>query len=257
MVKSQTMKTRQFIFESLKTHLKARQLTYLHVAQQLAISEQTVKRLFVQQDCSIERLEELCELVQLDLRDLIKSSPRTNVFIQQLSLEQEQELAQNKKLLMVAVCSMALWRFEDMLQYLHLTEQECENWLRQLDKMGFLSLLPHNRIRLHVAREFSWIIDGPIMRMVKGMAGEYFNHLFEDEGEILKIINVRVSPQAAIKLKARLEQVAQEYSDQVAIDAPLPLLKRPPLSICIAARRWVPEPLRELMAQEDKPSITP
>ncbi len=84
--------------------------------------------------------------------------------------------------------------------------------------------------------------------MVKGMAGHYFEHNFEGEGEILKIINVRLSSQSAHRLKARLEQVAQEYADQVAIDANLPLRERPPLSICIAARRWVPESLRELMA---------
>ena len=59
---------------------------------------------------------------------------------------------------------------------------------------------------------------------------------------------MRLSLQSAHKLKARLEQVAQEYADQVPLDAKLPLIERPPLSICIAARRWVPEQLRELLA---------
>jgi hypothetical protein len=36
------MKTRQFIFNMLRSHLKARNLTYLHIAEELAISEQTV-----------------------------------------------------------------------------------------------------------------------------------------------------------------------------------------------------------------------
>lgn len=242
------MKARQFIFESLRSHLKARQLTYKHIALDLGVSEQTVKRIFVQQDCSLERLEEICELVQLDMRDLVRSSPRPRKFIQHLSLQQEAQLVHNKKLLMVAICTMSLWTREDMLEHLQLSEPECEDLLRQLDKMGFLDLMPGNRLRLRVARDFSWIVDGPIMRMVKGMAGHYFDHLFDGDGEILKIINVRLSPGSAHKLKARLEQVAQEYADQVAVDANLPLHDRPPLSICIAVRRWVPEPLRELMA---------
>jgi DNA-binding Xre family transcriptional regulator len=242
------MKTRQFIFDSLRSHLKARHLTYRHIAEKLGVSEQTVKRLFVQQDCSIERLEDICDLLQLDLRDLVKSSPRPRKFLQQLSLKQEELLAQNPKLLMVAVCSMSLWTFQDMCQHLNIPETETAALLRQLDKMGFLDLMPGNRYRLHVAREFSWIVGGPIMHMVRNMADDYFNHLFEGEGEIIKVINIRVSRRAAIRLRARLEQIAQEYADQVAIDATLPLLERPPLSICIAARRWVPEPLQAFMS---------
>ncbi len=250
------MLPRQYIFESLKAHLKARNLTYQDTALALGVSEQTVKRIFIQQDCSLERLEEICDLIQLDLRDLVQSSPRQRKNIQQLTYPQEAELAQNKKLLMVAVCTMSLWPHEDMLQHLQLSPLECEALLRQLDKMGFLDLMPGNRIRLRVAREFAWIVDGPIMRMVKSMAGDYFDHLFEGEGEILKIINVRMSRPSAKKFRARLEKIAEEYADQVAIDAHLPLMERPPLSICIAARRWVPAPLKALMGPRTPQSAT-
>lgn len=244
------MKTRQFIFDSLRAHLKARKLTYRDIAQNLGVSEQTIKRLFLQQDCSIERLEKICELMQLDLRELVKSSPRPRKFIQQLSLPQEDQLAQNHKLLMVAVCTMSLWTFEDMVQHLHIPDVEIKSLLHQLDKMAFLDLLPRNRYYLRVAREFSWIVDGPIMRMVKNMASDYFDHFFDGDGEILKVVNVRVSRHAASRLRTRLEQIAQEYADQVTIDAKLPLHERPPLSICIAARRWLPEQLQALMSSK-------
>lgn len=241
------MKTRQFIIEALRAHIKARNMTYDQVAREISVSAQTVKRMFQHQDCTLERLEEICDLLQLDLRDLIRSSPRRPKFIQHLTRQQEEQFAQNKKLLMVAVCAMSLWNFEDMVRYLHMPATESERLLRQLDQMGFLDLLPGNRYRLRVARDFAWIVDGPIMRMVKSMAGDYFNHVFEGEGEILRVINVRISRAAAIKLRTRLELIAQEYADQVAVDANLPLHERPPLSICIAARRWVPHPLQVLM----------
>jgi DNA-binding Xre family transcriptional regulator len=247
---SHQMKTRQFIFNSLRAHLKARKLTYRDIAQELGLSEQTMKRLFLHQDCSIERLEKICDLMQLDLRELVKSSPRPRKFIQQLTLSQEDQLAQNHKLLMVAVCAMSLWTVDDMVQHLYIPDIEIKNLLHQLDKMAFLDLLPSNRYHLRVAREFAWIVDGPIMRMVKNMAGDYFNHFFDGDGEILKVINVRVSRPAASRLRARLEQIAQEYADQVNIDAHLPLHERPPLSICIAARRWLPEQLQALMSSK-------
>lgn len=90
------------------------------------------------------------------------------------------------------------------------------------------------------------------MRLVKGVSDDFFNHRFEAPGEVLKIINVRVSPRARESLKARLELIAQEYADQVVADSHLPLSERAPLSICIAVRTWVPEFLRDLLRPESK-----
>jgi hypothetical protein len=50
-------------------------------------------------------------------------------------------------------------------------------------------------------------------------------------GEILKIINTRVSRKAQEQLKARQEQIALEYEDQARADAHLSLEERPPLSV--------------------------
>lgn len=57
------MKTRQFILGSLRVHLKAQQLTYKDTAQSLEVSEQTEKRMVVQQNCSLERLERIGPLI--------------------------------------------------------------------------------------------------------------------------------------------------------------------------------------------------
>jgi hypothetical protein len=88
------------------------------------------------------------------------------------------------------------------------------------------------------------------MRLVKSVSDDFFNHRFEAPGEVLKIINVRVSPQGQERLKLRLEQIAQEYADQVAVDSHLPLHARPVLSVCIATRRWVPAFLRDMLRSE-------
>ena len=241
------MQTRNFIFETIKAHLRARGITYKDLSKELGISEQTIKRIFATCDCSLERLEGICALLHIELRDLIKTSPRPKKLIERLTYDQEIEFAQNKNLLMVAICTMGLWSYQDMLDHLTLSVKECVLLLNRLDEIGFIELRAHQRYRLLVAREFSWIVDGPIMRMVKGMAGDYFNHLFDGEGELLKIINVRISPQSRKKLKSKLELIAQEYADQVSADAHLPLHDRPPLSICIAARTWVPQALEDLM----------
>jgi DNA-binding Xre family transcriptional regulator len=242
--------SRTFIFDSLRAHLKARNLTYKLLAEGIGVSEPTIKRIFSSNDCSIERLDEICMFLHIELPDLVKSTPKKRRLIEQLSRKQEVELAANKKLLMVAICVMGLWSFEDMLSHLTISKMECIALLQRLDKIGFIEMHSNNQYRLLVAKDFTWIVDGPIMRLVKGVSDDFFNHRFEAPGEVLKIINVRVSPKVRESLKARLEQIAQEYADQVVSDSNLPLNERPPLSICIAVRSWVPEFLRDLMLIE-------
>ncbi len=149
--------SRVFLFDSLRAHLKARGLTYSQVAEGLDVSEVTIKRIFASNDCSIERLEQMCEFLQLELKDLVKRTPKRRQLIEHLTAKQEEELASNKKLLMVAVCVMALWTFDDMCAYLRMTNVECVRLLNRLDALGFIEVRPKHQYRLLVARDFSWI----------------------------------------------------------------------------------------------------
>jgi DNA-binding Xre family transcriptional regulator len=244
--------SRIFLFDSLRAHLKARDLTYRQLAEGIGVAEVTIKRIFASNDCSIERLDEICAFLQLELKDLIKRTPKRRELIERLTVEQERELASNKKLLMVAVCVMGLWAFNDMLSHLSISRYECVKLLNRLDEIGFIEMHSRQQYKLLVARDFSWIQGGPIMSLVKGFSSDYFDHHFQGDGEVLKIINVRVSPEVRESLKAKLEQIAQQYADQVVVDSHLPLDERPPLSICIAVRSWVPEFLRDLMRIESE-----
>lgn len=89
--------------------------------------------------------------------------------------------------------------------------------------------------------------------MVSSVSDGFFNDAFEGDDEIVKIMNMRVSRKAQEQLKARLEQIALEYEDQARADSYLPLEDRPPLSVCIAVRTWVPKFMRNLYRLEASP----
>lgn len=239
--------SRIYIFAALKSHLKAQKITYAALAVKLNLAEASVKRMFALSDCSLERLDEICSVLGISLTEVIRSTPRPRNLVTQLTFEQEAELVHNRALLMCAICTMSLWSFDDIVAHSKLSEADIFKLLRRLEQIGFLELHPANRYKLLVARDFSWILGGPIMKMIKGMADEFFDHDFDGVGELIKIINVRISPESAVQFKRRLEQLAEEYGSQVAADAHLPLEVRSPLSICIAVRRWVPDLLLPLL----------
>jgi DNA-binding Xre family transcriptional regulator len=244
--------SKTYIIDALRLHLKARNITYKELGQAIGLSEPSIKRLFTGGDCGLDRLEQICQYLHLEFSDLFKTTPRKRKLIARLSLAQEQEFANDKKLLMVAVCALNHWPVADIYKHLQFTRSQVQALLKRLDDMGFLEVQASDRYRLLVASSFGWISGGPIMQMVQSVSDDFFNDGFEGNGELLRIMNMRVSRKAQEQLKARLEQIALEYEDQARADAHLPLEERPPLSVCIAVRTWVPKFMRDLYKLEPR-----
>jgi len=62
------------IVETLKKVLKARGMTYADLAQALRVSTPTVKRQFSQRTFTLERLEEVLRVLELDFYELARMS---------------------------------------------------------------------------------------------------------------------------------------------------------------------------------------
>jgi DNA-binding Xre family transcriptional regulator len=229
-----------FVFDGLKMHLKARGMTYADVASSLKISEATVKRIFATRNCTLERLDSICELVQVEMAELARGTPRESRLLNQLSPGQEEELASEPALLLVAVCALQQLRVDEIVELFRLDEAQCVKLLLRLERIGFLELHENNRIRLRVARTFAWIPDGPIMRYVKAQAGDFFQHSFGAPGEVMRMISVRVSSGSQVALLRQVEQLAREYAEQHSADARLPLAQRNHVTLLIAVRSWEP-----------------
>ncbi len=242
--------SKTYIIDALRLHLKARNMTYKELAHAIDLSEVSVKRLFAGGDCGLDRLEKICQYLHLEFSDLFKTTPRKRKLITRLSLVQEQEFAKDQKLLMVAVCALNHWPVADIHKHLQFTRSQVQELLKRLDDMGFLEMHASDRYRLLVASSLGRLSGGPIMQMVQSVSDDFFNDRFEGNGEILRIMNMRVSRKAQEQFKERLEQIALEYEDQARADAHLPLEERPPLSVCIAVRTWIPQFMTDLYRLE-------
>jgi DNA-binding Xre family transcriptional regulator len=245
--------TTTFLFEALKAHLRSRSLTYAELASGLGVSEGTVKRIFSRKRCSTAQLDDICAFLQLELPDLVRTLPRPRRLLERLTWEQEEEVTGDTLLFVVAVCALHLLRVDEMLQYYEMSEAECVSKLLALERIGFLELHPGNRYRLLVARTFRWIPDGPIARLAKREMTDFFDHSFDQPGELLQVLNVRVSDASRTSLLSRLQQVAEAYNEQHVADAGLPLAERHPVSVWLAVRAWEPRMFKALRRKGSGP----
>lgn len=227
------------LLQTLKQCLKAQGKTYVDVAQALGLSEASVKRMFSEQHFSLERLDQVCDMLGMEISDLVKQMDASQARIEQLSHRQESEIVQDVSLILVTVCVFNHWTMKNITQYFTLSEEECVLKLLKLDKIGIIELLPQNRIKLLISPNFSWIENGPFERFFREHVGqEYFNSNFHGEHRCLRVLNGALSNASAAEFQRKLLRLAHEFGEIAREESTLPIESRNGVTLVMAMRNW-------------------
>ncbi|MFZ6767106.1 transcriptional regulator [Undibacterium sp. Di26W] len=232
------------ILNSIKFQLKQQGKTYRDVALALDLSEASIKRLLSVENgasMSVERLAQLCHFLGFSLMEITQEANASNARIHTLSVAQEKELVSDSKLLLVAVCAINHWQFEDILRVYQISETECLSKLLRLDKLQLISVLPGNRIRLNVARDFDWLVHGPIREYFResGMP-DFLKAAFHQENESMYFLHGMLTEPAMQKFHAELRQLKQSFAELHTESLASPLKKRCGTGLLMAMREWEP-----------------
>lgn len=235
------------LVDALKRQLKAKGITYAELGQRIGLSEPSIKRMFASRNFTLERLEQVLTVLELDLAQLALSASDAPLLISQLTHAQELEITSDVKLLLVAVLALNQVPVEEVIAGFRISAAEATACLLKLDKIGFLLLKPNNKVKLLVSRTFSWIPDGPIQSWFRDEAFvDYFDSRFDGRHEVLRLVSVMLSEQSMRGLQERLQQVADEFSLQHQDDARLPYDQRRAVTFMLAARPWMPKAFQAL-----------
>ena len=230
--------TRELV-STLKSALKSQGKTYADVAGELELTEASVKRIFSQQNFSLERLDRVCHMLGMEISDLVQMMNERRQQLQQLTWEQEQQLTGDVTLALVAVCVLNRWTLDEIVDYYHISKNECVRHLARLDRLKLIELLPKNRIRLLVAPNFSWIENGPIQQFFQKKIGqEFFHTRFNREDECLVVLNGMLSSQSNAEMQRKLRRLAREFDALNNDDAALELEQRQGATLVLALRDW-------------------
>lgn len=238
LLRNSMAQTRELI-KTLKLALKAQGKTYADVGAELGLTEASVKRLFSKQSFTLERLDQVCRLLDMEIADLVQLMNEQQQKLQQLSVEQETEITGDVMLTLIAVCVLNRWTMEDILSFYRISETECVRHLARLDRLKVIELLPGNRIRLLVAPNFSWRENGPIQLFFqKKISQEFFNTRFSGDDECLIVLNGMLSTQSNAEFQRKLKRLAREFDLLNNDDAALGLEQRHGTTLVLAMRGW-------------------
>lgn len=228
------------LIQVLKQSLKAHGRTYADVARHLQLSEASVKRMFADQHISLQRLDDVCQLIDMEISDLVQIlNEQFAGQLSQLTLEQEKEIVGDLELLVIAVCVLNRWSLKEILSFYEINELKCVQHLAKLDRLKMIDLLPKNRIKLRVAPNFKWREDGPIQRffMTKLLA-DFFSSRFAHEDESLLVLNGMLSESSNAVFQRKLVALAREFDELNTADTGLPFKERQGTTAVLALRPW-------------------
>jgi transcriptional regulator with XRE-family HTH domain len=237
---------------ALKAELKTAGITYADLAEHLGMAESSIKRMFSQADMPLSRIDEVLRVLNLDFAELARRVADQQPLRRELSLEQEQAVVADRKLLLMAICCLSQWSAEQIVATYAFTEAEAVARLAQLDRLGIIELKPLNRYRPLVSKTFRWRPDGPVMRYFRAhVAGDFFGGDFADEGELLMLVHGQIGRSLAAAFNERLARVAQDFAQQHLTDHRLPADQKRAYTLVIGMRSWLFSAFRDLKRQPD------
>jgi transcriptional regulator with XRE-family HTH domain len=235
------------LISTIKRQLKSQGMTYRNVAGSLKISEPSVKRMFASGRFTVDRLVQISNLLGYTLAELSKEAQAGQLRLSTLTEKQERDVVSDPKLLMIAVCALNHWTMAEIVESYRVTNSECIKYLLRLDKLRIIDLLPGNRIRINVSRDFDWLPYGPIKHYFQNHGqGDFLKSQFDLEDEALAFVHGMFTDQALAQMLAELRQLRKKFAELHEESLSAPLSKRSGVGLLLATRRWEPIEFKKL-----------
>ncbi len=168
-------------FARIKYALKARKMTYGDLAKALGLSEPTVKRLFIEQDCKLSRLVEICQVLEIEPTDILGDGGEQSAVPKPLPLVVENQLAKNKPLFYLLLLLMNKYDAKDIMGIYDLSTNDMYQYLRVLEKLELLELGEELTFKLTFHQPVLWRKNGgPLHAIIRNLNLQFAASIIND-----------------------------------------------------------------------------
>lgn len=239
---------------ALKAELKAARMSYAQLAPRIGLAESSVKRMFARGDMTLSRIDDVLRVLRLDFADIARRVADAQPQRRELSAQQEEAIVADRRLLLLAICCLSQWTFEQIVEAYTFSPTEVVRAFVALDRLGIIELKAGNRYRLHLAKTFRWRPQGPVMTFFREHAADdYFSGGFDGAGETLVVVHGEIGRSLSGHFADRLQRVAHDFSQQHLIDQKLPADQKQPYTLVIGMRSWLFAAFRDLQRHPAAP----
>ena len=148
------------------------------------------------------------------------------------------------------------WSFKNILSIYDFSETELIQLMAKLDRLRLIQLLPLNRVKVLVDRNYSWRKNGPIQKFFEEqVTQEFFNTRFEAPGEKRMFLVGMLSKASNETFQRKLEKLSEDFHDLHTQDEKLPTFERFGTRAIMAMRLWEPSVFESKRKHKDERSF--
>ncbi|KFG88900.1 Transcriptional regulator, XRE family [Sphingobium herbicidovorans NBRC 16415] len=148
------------ILLELRRELKGRGIRVATLAEQMGVAEPTIWRWLRGEGLTLDRLDEICAVADLDLRDLISRGDDQQQ--ERFTLAQERVLAADRGLALVFFAILHGAQRRDLEEEFGLPADRLDSHLERLERLGLIEAPVRGRIRSKMRRAVRWRRGGPL-----------------------------------------------------------------------------------------------
>lgn len=148
------------LLEQLRIALRRERISVAALAKRAGVGEATARRWLHGQGLTLDRLDQLCGIAGIDIRDLIEAAEAE--VATQFTLRQERILAADRALAFLFFSILNGWQKEDFMQEFGLPAERVEAHLARLVRLGLVDVSASGRARALTARAVRWRRGGPL-----------------------------------------------------------------------------------------------
>lgn len=206
------------LLEQLKKIIRTKKWNYAKLAKTVNLSEPTIKRIFQGVPCNISHLLAICDAVEISFLDLLQLA--TEAEPQKTFLTGDQERFFVKNFDCYAFLFALYYKTDGTLKEIQrkwgLSDKESFTYLRQLEKLGLLELLPENEIQWKIKGQLNVSENGPILKSgyFEEEAHEMLSNIYkrwDDQQNVIHFAGFQLSTSNFKKFKQELRELNEKY----------------------------------------------
>lgn len=166
------------LLKTLREVLKSKKFTYADLAKKLRVSEVTIKRIFSTQNCNLQMIFKICDLVEISFFDLAALANQDLEVEYFLTLEQEKFFATHPAYFGILRSLHRGVSPNALAEEWKLKPDRLFRLLRKLEKLDLLEILPENQIRMKVIGNIRFQHQGPLaLAILRPQTLQFLDHV--------------------------------------------------------------------------------
>lgn len=240
------------IFETLKSVLRARKITYAELARRLKTSEPTIKRIFAARDDKLSRIIEICDALDLSLDDIIAQAKRSEVTPLILGDRVEAQLADDPSAFHLFLLLRDGMPAGEIARQFGLGHSAMFKLGQRLERLGLAEVQMGGRIKLLTDHPIQFRRDGPLHRALRALNLDFIAEVFgapDTDSAAFLTQSRRISANTARHMMRELRQLNRDLSEMARQDQlTLPTTALHSYKLCVA---WSPVTFSNLLDIQD------